>query len=327
MPKSTLLALHVHFASLFSSSRLARVCNGTRDGLRLSCRLSLIYGFTAMALIVAAVTASRESSAGISFKELAEQTHLHGLAVNPNNSSELLISTHSGIFTLSKDGRVERVSETGDDFMSLTPHPSDRSVLFASGHPTGSGNLGFVESRDGGRSWKMLSKGAVGIADFHSLDVSKADPSVIYGIYGGFQVSRDGGLTWRLVGPLLDRIMDIAASSVDPDTVYGATYDGLILTRDGGVTWQSTKLPKKPISVVRAAHNGSVYAFVVGIGLMRNLEPSPNWELMSPQKGQRIIGLLAFDPANAEHFYAVTHQNEVLESLDGGRTWLSLWPE
>lgn len=272
-------------------------------------------------LIIVEMPAAREAFAGIPFKELAEKTHLHGLAVNPKNPFQLLIATHDGIFVLSKSGVAERLSETSDDFMSLTLHPSNNSVLFASGHPSSGGNLGLVESQDGGRTWHLLSKGAVGRADFHSLDVSKADPKVVYGVYGGFQVSRDGGHVWQLVGPLLDRIMDIAASPADPNTVYGATYEGLLISRDGGITWQPTDLPRKPISLVRAGANGWIYAFVVGSGLMRNREAGSEWELINTDSGANIFGLMAFDPTDVEHFYTITHQKELLESLDGGRTW------
>ncbi len=79
--------------------------------------------------------------------------------------------------------------------MGFTPHPADESVLYASGHPAGGGNLGFIVSRDGGRGWSSLSPGVGGPVDFHQMDVSKADPSVIYGAHGGLQASRDGGRT------------------------------------------------------------------------------------------------------------------------------------
>src|SRR3546814_5804623 len=65
--------------------------------------------------------------------------------------------------------------------MGFTPHPADPEVLYASGHPAGGGNLGFIVSRDGGQSWAKLSDGAGGPDDFHQMDISKADPQVIYG--------------------------------------------------------------------------------------------------------------------------------------------------
>ena len=37
------------------------------------------------------------------------------------------------------------------DYMGFIPHPTDPSLLFASGHPAGGGNLGFIVSNDGGK--------------------------------------------------------------------------------------------------------------------------------------------------------------------------------
>ena len=88
-----------------------------------------------------------------------------------------------------------RISDNQNDYMGFTPHPSDSNVFYASGHPASGGNTGFAVSEDGGRTWRQLSKGVRGPVDFHRMDVSRADPGVIYGVYRGLQVSRDGGHT------------------------------------------------------------------------------------------------------------------------------------
>ncbi len=93
------------------------------------------------------------------------------------------------------------------------------SVLYASGHPASGGNLGFIISIDGGKSWAKLADGVGGPVDFHQMDVSKADPKVIYGLYGGLQRSADGGRSWSKVGPAPDGLIDIAASGQDADTL------------------------------------------------------------------------------------------------------------
>ena len=72
-----------------------------------------------------------------------------------------------------------------------------------------------MASADGGQSWKQLSPGAAGAADFHSMAVSPADPKTIYGTYGGLQVSRDGGMSWQIVGPGAEDTIDLAASVLE----------------------------------------------------------------------------------------------------------------
>lgn len=136
------------------------------------------------------------SQGATSIVALAKDTHFHGIAVDPADSSRVYLATHHGLYVMGTDDRAQWISEVRD-YMA---HPTDATVLFASGHPAGDGNLGFIVSRDGGRTWTKLSDGIGGPVDFHQMDVSKVDPRVIYGVYQSLQRSDDGGQTWQLVG-------------------------------------------------------------------------------------------------------------------------------
>jgi hypothetical protein len=145
-------------------------------------------------------------------------THFHGLAVDAADTSRLYLATHDGLFILElKDDTAYPISEIRQDLMGFTPDPGDPSILYASGHPAGGGNLGLILSEDGGRSWRQLAEGVDGPADFHQLTVSATDPRTIYGAYRGqLQVSPDGGRTWEIVGPAPEGLIDLAASSKKP---------------------------------------------------------------------------------------------------------------
>jgi hypothetical protein len=149
---------------------------------------------------------------------LVSQTHVHGFAVDRQDPSFLFIATHHGLFRAGPDGIAEHVSAV-QDFMGFTAHPTEPALLFASGHPLAGGNLGFIVSRDGGRTWIQRSLGINGPVDFHQMTVSRADHNVIYGAYGMLQVSRDAGHTWQVAGRLPDELVDLAASALDPDTL------------------------------------------------------------------------------------------------------------
>jgi hypothetical protein len=56
------------------------------------------------------------------------------------------------------------VGAAQDDFMSFVAHPADRNEFFASGHPSGGGNLGILVSHDRGHSWERLADGDGGPA-------------------------------------------------------------------------------------------------------------------------------------------------------------------
>jgi len=279
---------------------------------------------SAAGLIALGVPVPPAAAETVSLAELRERTHFHGLAVDPAGGERLLLATHHGFFAVSLDGRATRLSADRNDYMGFTPHPSPMGGLFASGHPEGGGNLGFIVSQDGGKSWRQLSPGVRGPVDFHQMDVSKADPRVVYGAYKGLQRSRDAGKTWELVAPLPEKLIDLAASGYDPERLYAATERGLLLSTDGGRRWALAHERSVPATLVQTGFEGEVYAFLFGVGLVRTVEPALRWELVSDGFGDRYLLHLAVHPGDAQRLYVVTQENEILASADGGRAWAPL---
>jgi photosystem II stability/assembly factor-like uncharacterized protein len=282
----------------------------------------LALGFAAIA---AAAADRTEAAEAVPVSQLVQATHFHGLAVDPQDSTRLLLATHHGVFAVAADGTATLLSEQADDFMGFTPHPADPAVLFASGHPQGGGNLGFIRSQDGGKTWEKLSDGAIGPVDFHQMAVSRADPQRIYGIYGELQLSRDGGASWEeLVGAAPAGLIDLAASARDADTLYAATEDGLIMSNSVGTAWQTAGTPAGAATMVEVLADGTIYAFVVGAGLLRGAEGSQDWTVVSNGFGDRYVIHFAADPGDPQRLYAITQKSELLASVDGGATWAPL---
>lgn len=277
------------------------------------------FALTALLLMAYSVGAQTMALA-----ELSKKTHIHGMAVDPGDGSRLYIATHHGFFVVSPDGQATRISRDTNDYMGFTPHPTDPSVLFASGHPAGGGNLGFIVSNDGGQNWRQLSTGVRGPVDFHQMDVSKADADVVYGAFGGLQVSHDGGKSWKVTGPLPDGLIDLAASSVATDRLYAATKGGLLYSNDAGGTWRPAHLRVSAATMVQTGHEGEVYAFIAGLGLVRTQEPELRWDYVSKSFGDRYLIHLAVDPGDPRRLYVVTNDKQVLVSEDGGTNWTEL---
>ena len=242
----------------------------------------------------------------VRFAELRKGTHFHGVSVDSRDGSRVYLATHHGIFVVSPGGHATRVSRDSNDYMGFTPHPEDAELLYASGHPAGGGNMGFIASSDGGMTWRQLSKGARGPVDFHHMDVSKADPRVLYGTFRGLQVSRDGGTNWSIVAPLPKDLIDLAASAIDVNRLYAATAGGLLSTLDGGNSWAAAHPSQATTTMVQTGYERDVYAFIIQVGLIRASESSLNWEVLSNDFGDRYVLHLAADPKNAERLYAVT---------------------
>ena len=253
--------------------------------------------------------------------ELVSKTHFHGIAVHPIDPGRFYLATHHGFFLVSPDGSAEQLSDNRNDYMGFTPHPVDQSVFYASGHPARGGNTGFIRSTDGGRSWKRLSSGVGGPVDFHQMDVSRVDPKLIYGVFRGLQISEDGGNTWKMAASAPPKLIDLTASASDTKTLFAATQQGLLVSNNRGQSWAPAHFNKSPATMVQAAGDGSVYAFVVGLGLLRSPDDSMKWEPLNNDFGDRYILHLAVDSNWPDILYAVTNTKEVLASQDGGITW------
>ncbi|MFC5507614.1 F510_1955 family glycosylhydrolase [Bosea massiliensis] len=284
-------------------------------------KLLLAGGGAALAVLAVVLAIGSNANEVLSVTSLRATTHIHGLAVDREDPSRVLIATHHGLFKAGQDGQAERVSAV-QDFMGFNPHPSDPKTLYASGHPARGGNLGFIASSDGGRTWTQVSAGVNGPVDFHQMTVSRADPKTIYGSYRGLQVSRDAGTTWTIVGPTPEKLIDLAASAKDASTLYAATETGLFMSSDGGKSWRPL-LEGAPVSLVEVAPDGALYAFVVGRGLMRSAEEPPRFTAAGGGFGEGYLLHLAIDPQNPNRLYGATARGEVLTSSDQGRTWSS----
>jgi photosystem II stability/assembly factor-like uncharacterized protein len=276
----------------------------------------------AAALAYAALAMPAAAADSVSLAELQKQTHYHGLAVDPADPSRLYLATHHGFYRIGADGTATRLSQV-QDFMGFTPHPTDPSVLYASGHPSNGGNLGFLMSIDGGANWTQIAPGADGPVDFHQMDVSPADPKVIYGVYRGLQVSRDGGKTWAIAGQPPEGLIALAASASAAERIYGATQIGLMVSDDAGATWRALAFGGMPVSMIATGADGALYAYVVGNGLMRATEAQP--ETWAPLSSDPRIQLhLAIDGKEPNRLFAIAHKAGIIRSDDGGKTWRSL---
>ncbi|HEY0834060.1 MAG TPA: hypothetical protein VGE72_09155 [Azospirillum sp.] len=252
---------------------------------------------------------------------LSQVSHLHGIAVDPADPSRLYLASHHGVFLTNPDGTATRVSDNRHDYMGFTPNPRQPGAFYASGHPEKGGNLGVIVSNDGARTWTLLSKGVNGPVDFHSMDVSPADPDVLYGHYGSVQVSRDGGKSWAVAGKPSAEMFDLAASATDANTVFAGTRNGLMVSRDAGKTWQAAYMVQRPVSMVATGKDGTAYAFQIGTGLLKTREPSLAWQPVARDFGDAVLIHLAIDPTNADRLYAVTDKSAILKSVDGGKSW------
>lgn len=177
--------------------------------------------------------------------------HIHGLAVLPDGT--LRAGTHVGVRRITQQAEVTDVGPV-NDYMGMTGRPGTRTLL-SSGHPGPSSPfpnpVGFIRSKDGGKSWDAISLG--GEVDFHSL---ATDGRTIVGFDGSDLLrSEDEGRSWSR-----GAIVQVSALTYAQDALWAATTSGIIRSTDDGISFSSA--PNAPEAVFLASgSDGALWSF------------------------------------------------------------------
>lgn len=237
-------------------------------------------------------------------------SHIHGLGVVDDR---LYVATHHGLFTVSTDG-LTMASEDDHDFMGFTV--ADSGEFLASGHPNSRddlpGDLGLLESTDGGKTWSSLSLS--GEVDFHALDAK-----------GGTVVGLDSGTgelltstdreSWSSLGQL--PLVDVAISPAGEQTLLITTEDGPQLSTDAGQSF--AVIGGAPLLLlVEWPSSETIYGVSPDGAVHHSSDGGETWE----QRG-RLGGApqaMAVAPDGAVY---VALESSIVVSADGGKTFAS----
>lgn len=263
--------------------------------------------------------------------ETAMGGHVHSVALHPNDPDVVYLGTHRGLFVV-RDGKKERVGESGDDFMGLAVHQTDPNILYGSGHSETAGeNLGLIVSLDAGETWEARSDGIGGPVDFHFLFSSPANPNRLYGVYEfekSWQVSDDGGFTWRAhEWSGLPLPISFVADPLDVDTIWASTIGGLYLSEDAGVTWVNYEIAefKKDAVFATAIHPQGISAGIIvyteNYGILVSDDGGTSWQVVGAFDKTDPVLYLLWSTADKNVLYALTRSDALYQSQDAGRSW------
>lgn len=239
--------------------------------------------------------------------------HIHGLGVD-SRAGKLYAATHYGLFEAAKDSdKLRQVGDSAQDIMGFSVASADRFV--GSGHPDPRDslppNLGLIESRDGGRTWKNVS--LLGEADFHVL---RAVGDRVYGFdgtQGRLMVSENGGRTWRQrTAPAA--VFDLAIEPGDPDSIVVATERGLYASANAGGRWRPLR---DDVAGLLAWPSADALVLVDGRGRV----------LRSDDGGRKLapVGELGGQPvaltSEGDDLYGALGDGTVKRSSDSGESW------
>lgn len=165
-------------------------------------------------------------------------------------------------------------------------------------------------------------------ADYHSLVFDPNDPDTLFfGHHYGLMVSRDAGLTWD-DGTLGEHDAMQQGIALDASRHYVAGHNVFQVSDDGGQTWRDrqSNLPALDIHgfAVAPSDPDRLYALeVVSGGFYSSRDGGASWEQLPLPPGLQTAMLpMAVSYDDPEHLF-VTVGTDVLESLDGGESWIA----
>jgi len=254
--------------------------------------------------------------------------YVNSLGFDPK-SDDLLLTTNRGFFRIARaggkvtkiEGTVkggERVAPVGT-FLAFLETDGGRKLI-GSGHPDSPALpnfLGFIESKDGGRSWTVLAR--LGEADLHKLIELHGKLYAFDAVLGAMLISDDRGKTFKEQFTPRGLVIDFVVDPQDEDTIVAATEDQLFRSTNAGKTWRGLldgvgmrmDWPAKG-GIVRADKNGKVY---------RSTDKGTTWKQIATVKGEPYKIVEDRDGA----LLMALSDGTILRSADGGAAWTELF--
>ena len=238
--------------------------------------------------------------------------HIHGLGVS---GETLFIATHTGLWTAPRgDVQARRFGSSRQDIMGFSVLREGRFV--GSGHPDPSQtdqppNLGLIESRDGGRSWRSVS--LRGDADFHVL---QSAGNSVYGVNsadGQIMASSDAGRSWQRHKPPAG----VFSLAIDPRAgkrILVSTERGVFASQNGGEQWRP--LRTRLAGLLAWPAGGRLYLLGGDGEVQMSADGGQTWKPTGAIGGEPTAFI-----AHGADLYASLSDNTVKRSADGGRTW------
>jgi len=116
---------------------------------------------------------------------------------------------------------------------------------------------------------------------------------------------------------LLPRATAVVADRTVTGRLLAATARGLYRSDDGGQTWVNPYRFQLPVTVLFQDDTG-LYAFVIGLGLIKRKGSGTEWETLNNLFGAQVLRQLT---RTDQGMFGVNQFGRILRSPDGGKTW------
>lgn len=199
--------------------------------------------------------------------------------------------------------------------------PDSLDVLFIA-----AGN-GVMRSRDGGRSWRILTDWRVTEVLDVAVDPNAPDEVYAASSYGMIR-SLDGGDTWADVSrfatvPDQRYTQTLALDRTRAGRLVAGTWEGLYLSEDRGETWQPVGPRGTEVTdVQQSAADPSLWMAATQFdGVLLSRDGGRTWQGVRGPLAKASVYAVTPDPTDARRMAAAGWNTGVYVSANGGRSW------
>ncbi|WP_141432567.1 F510_1955 family glycosylhydrolase [Bacillus sp. 03113] len=302
-------------------------------------KLKLLAGMAALGLLLSACSSDGEKEGSKTLDQGYKVEHVHGVAYSKDDS--IYVASHDGMIVTKDQGK--KWSFVGkDDFDLMGFHMQSDGTMLTSGHPGQTSDLpnplGLLESNDNGKNWK--EKALVGKVDFHIITSNESNPNLVYGVIqmesgdykAGIYKSTDKGEYWEKLegnGLMNDLhgIYSLLSLPNNENELFAGTNAGVYRSEDGGATWKNVDEKRliTAFSVIPGTSDLISYSVTEGeAGMMISKNNGNTWEKIGLDLKKDAVAYFAIQPNQTEKIVAVTFDNNLLISDDGGQNWETL---
>ena len=288
--------------------------------------LLICFGILAVmiGIIIVVFINSQDTVSSTYLSRTVPWRHVHGLGIEPADSTILYIATHGDFYHSHDGGPPFKVDIARADYMAFNAPQTMGIPLYASGHPSTGGNTGLIKSLDGGQSWERVAAILEPPVDFHAMALSKSDPNIIIGFDSaarGLFKTTDGGTTWEIL-PYPEYIIALAILPTDSQVVFAGTGKGIYKSSDGAKSWTQLDTYKGlGIFAMTFDEDDVLYVYTQTFGLVRSSDLGNKWENVNGP--ELTITSIAVDSVN-DIIYVAGHSQEGFQevySSNDGTNW------
>jgi len=257
-----------------------------------------------------------------------EWRHVHGVGIDPVDSSILYIATHGDFYQSRNGAPPVKVDKVSADYMAFNAPANKDTPLYASGHPSSGGNTGLIKSSDGGVTWQQVATILEPPVDFHAMAVSKSNPDMILGFDSGARglfKTTDAGKTWSSI-EYPEYISALAISPNDSQIIFAGTGKGIFKSSDGGKNWLHLKTYNGlTVHALAFDDEDTLFASAGNFGLVKSNDLGESWEdlkdieltvtSIAPDSKNSVIYVGGFSSGGFQEVYKIPYDVDSYEMI------------